>query len=711
MASRTESSGWSYEGSGSIWHGINSPLPRRSFGHDDPTWRGWQNATEHNDEYKRVDRRPTSIPSPLQPPDSDSNTLYMGNLEPWMDHEYASQVVRLMGWDRSPTASINQNSSVTIQIPPPPPDARPQPNNAGYCLLTFPSAAHAASVLASLHSGNNKDHASAPVLMPNSSRPFNLEWASPSHFPRASTWAVFGGSSQNAPIFSGAAIQPESGIPNQGPEREFSIFVGDLATETSNSDLVAIFKNPTLGLRNDRSSTGVSRGYGFVRFTDEADQQRALIEMHGLYCLSRPMRIAVATAKLKQTPATTIPAHPASTSLSLISKVPTPEGADEVRSSGASSTRAPSLVTSVASPVAAASSANSSTGMGSFPSSSPMSSQPPPHSGRTTILGGAALNGVGGSALNGGNGVYDEALAHQAQSRAILYNLIGPNGEQLTSTDPYNTTVFVGGLSPLISEETLRTFFAPFGDIHYVKVPLGKHCGFVQFVRKTDAERAIERMNGFPIGGSRIRLSWGRSQYNAAQAAAQAAQAAQAEQVARFTAAAEAAAAVNAQNPSSVHIRPDRVLQLLFSGTGNGSSGFPNAAFLKNPSGSFQVNDILRRDSQTLHPRVPSPSSQPQESLSIRTTPPQLQQRQQSHAGLHLRDDTTGCEFMHDLNGTLASLDLGDRYPRAATGSEMLTKDVYTQAVELRPLSKSISAPLNSLVKPRPKSGGSPDSP
>lgn len=62
----------------------------------------------------------------------------------------------------------------------------------------------------------------------------------------------------------------------------------------------------------------------------------------------------------------------------------------------------------------------------------------------------------------------EEAWKHQAQARAILGNLIGPNGEQLTSTDPYNTTVFVGGLSPLISEETLRTFFAPFGDIHYV---------------------------------------------------------------------------------------------------------------------------------------------------------------------------------------------------------------------------------------------------
>jgi RNA recognition motif. (a.k.a. RRM, RBD, or RNP domain) len=67
--------------------------------------------------------------------------------------------------------------------------------------------------------------------------------------------------------------------------------------------------------------------------------------------------------------------------------------------------------------------------------------------------------------------VQEEHWKHHAQARAILGNLIGPNGEQLTSTDPYNTTVFVGGLSPLISEETLRTFFAPFGDIHYVRGP------------------------------------------------------------------------------------------------------------------------------------------------------------------------------------------------------------------------------------------------
>jgi hypothetical protein len=82
-----------------------------------------------------------------------------------------------------------------------------------------------------------------------------------------------------------------------------------------------------------------------------------------------------------------------------------------------------------------------------------------------------SVSGAGHGEQGSGGSRYvisEESWKHHAQARAILGNLIGPNGEQLTSTDPYNTTVFVGGLSPLISEDTLRTFFAPFGDIHYV---------------------------------------------------------------------------------------------------------------------------------------------------------------------------------------------------------------------------------------------------
>ena len=251
MASSTESSGWSYGGSsGSIWQGNDPHLVR--FDHDDTTWRGWQSGIDHSRESKCVDQRLPSTSSPSQPPDLNSNTLYMGNLEPWMDHEYTSQVVRLMGWDRTSTASGTQTSAVTIKIPPPPPDAVPQPNNPGYCLITFPSAAQAASVLASLHSGNSKDPSSAPILMPNSSRPFNLQWANSSQFPQVSAGSVFGGSAHNASVFNGLTVHGRSANSAQGPQREFSIFVGDLAPETSNSDLVAVFRNPVLGLRNDR---------------------------------------------------------------------------------------------------------------------------------------------------------------------------------------------------------------------------------------------------------------------------------------------------------------------------------------------------------------------------------------------------------------------------------------------------------------------------
>ncbi|KAI0040643.1 hypothetical protein FA95DRAFT_850605 [Auriscalpium vulgare] len=509
------------------------------------------------------ERGPLTSPSqpsfnyaPLAAPSASSSsrsTLWWGELEPWMDEEYAKQVCNLMGWD-----------PVSVKVPHPAPDpvTGQQANNPGYCFLTFPTPSHAASVLTQINTAGS----GTPITMPNSTKPFLLNWASSTPIPP----------SLSPP---GAASQQQ-----QFP-KEYSIFVGDLAPEASNSDLVAVFRNPVLGLRNDREPkfirpflscksakimldpvTGVSRGYGFVRFTDESDQQRALIEMHGLYCLSRPMRISPATAKYKPPPSLDLPQvqmpPPVGTPAAMEDKFPTTTVALPL----------PPRTKSVSSPIAGsqvlgAGSSNSISSSGVSSSSSASSlSAPSLSSGPSTSGSGSTLATAGSEDMShlsqsamtqlaqfaNGNAkpsssstpvsitgpfanpqdqttrhnALEESWKHQAQARAILSNLIGPNGEQLTSTDPYNTTVFVGGLSPLISEETLRTFFAPFGEIHYVKVPVGKHCGFVQFVRKADAERAIEKMQGFPIGGSRIRLSWGRSQYKAAQAAAQAAQAA-----------------------------------------------------------------------------------------------------------------------------------------------------------------------------------------
>ncbi|GAB4813815.1 hypothetical protein N2152v2_000861 [Parachlorella kessleri] len=87
--------------------------------------------------------------------------------------------------------------------------------------------------------------------------------------------------------------------------------------------------------------------------------------------------------------------------------------------------------------------------------------------------------------------------------------------------DPTNTTLFIGGLSPSVSEEALRAVFARFGDIIYVKIPQGKGCGFVQFVLRTAAEQAMSAMNGQVLGNSALRISWGRSSSRAAHQAAQ----------------------------------------------------------------------------------------------------------------------------------------------------------------------------------------------
>ena len=202
--------------------------------------------------------RQAQAPNQLHNSLASRSTIWWGDLEPWMDEEYAKQVCNLMGWD-----------PVSIKVPRPAPDASTgqQANNPGYCFLTFPSPAHAASVLAQISSSAN----GAPVPMPNSAKPFVMNWAS-SVGPTSSISTPF--SATNGAQATGVQQYP----------KEYSIFVGDLAPETSNSDLVAVFRNPVLGLRNDREPkfirpflscksakimldplTGVSRGYGFVR--------------------------------------------------------------------------------------------------------------------------------------------------------------------------------------------------------------------------------------------------------------------------------------------------------------------------------------------------------------------------------------------------------------------------------------------------------------
>ncbi|KFY11415.1 hypothetical protein V491_07217, partial [Pseudogymnoascus sp. VKM F-3775] len=171
----------------------------------------------------------------------------MGELEPWIDENFVRSVWFGMG-EQVNVKMIRDKFS----------------GNAGYCFIDFTTPEAAAKAL-SLNGS----------MIPNTSRPFKLNWAS-------------GG---------GLADRRD----DRGPE--FSIFVGDLGPEVNEYVLVSLFQSRFPSCKSAKIMTdpisGMSRGYGFVRFSDEGDQQRALTEMQGVYCGNRPMRISTATPKNK----------------------------------------------------------------------------------------------------------------------------------------------------------------------------------------------------------------------------------------------------------------------------------------------------------------------------------------------------------------------------------------------------------------------------
>ncbi|RBQ96418.1 hypothetical protein FVER53263_05907 [Fusarium verticillioides] len=319
----------------------------------------------------------SSAPPPGSGPDSPKTTLWMGELEPWMDENFIKGVFMSAAHESVNVKVIRDKNS----------------GNAGYCFVEFQSPESATSALGM----NGKQ-------VPNSQRTFKLNWAS-----------------------GGGLVDRRD---DRGPE--YSIFVGDLGPEVNEYVLVSLFQARFPSCKSAKIMTdamsGQSRGYGFVRFSDENDQQRALVEMQGVYCGNRPMRISTATPKNR-----------------------------------------------------------GNHGFG----------------GQGHHNGGPMMGGMPQQQMWNGGGM-----------QGFGYGGFNPATQMNQFTDPNNTTVFVGGLSGYVTEDELRSFFQGFGEITYVKIPPGKGCGFVQFVHRHAAEMAINQMQGYPIGNSRVRLSWGRSQNN-----------------------------------------------------------------------------------------------------------------------------------------------------------------------------------------------------
>ncbi len=230
------------------------------------------------------------------------------------------------------------------------------------------------------------------------------------------------------------------------------------------------------------AATGRSRGFGFVRFTSEEERNRAITEMNGVFVGSKPIRVSLATRK------------------------PPP---------GATATTVPG--STIGSAIAAASAAAAAAGGAAVPSTAP-TAPPPPHTQQPAMMHSPPMMPPAGAAGTAGStgGVSTSAASTAttgggAAATAAAGAPIVAGGGGDPAHNPTNTTLFIGGLSAMVSEAELHAVFARCGEIVYTKIPPGKGCGFVQFVTRQAAEYALEALNGTVLGGMAIRVSWGKS--------------------------------------------------------------------------------------------------------------------------------------------------------------------------------------------------------
>ncbi|XP_078428618.1 polyadenylate-binding protein RBP45-like [Wolffia australiana] len=289
-------------------------------------------------QYQQVAAPPASAGSA-----DEIRSLWIGDLQYWMEETYLHSCFATAGEVMSVKVIRNKQTG----------------QSEGYGFIEFTNRASAERVLQAFNG----------QLMPNAEQAFRLNWA------------AYGAGERRS------------------DDNDHPIFVGDLAADVTDYMLQETFRSRYPSVKGAKvvtdRATGRSKGYGFVRFGDVNEQNRALTEMNGVFLSTRPMRIGSATTK---------------------------------KTGGAVS----------------------------FPT---------------------------------------------AQS--------GPS-----ESDPNNTTIFVGGLDPSVTDDILRQVFGQYGELIHVKIPVGKRCGFVQYAARASAEEALNTLNGFQLGGQSIRLSWGRSPSN-----------------------------------------------------------------------------------------------------------------------------------------------------------------------------------------------------
>ncbi|XP_059613579.1 U2 snRNP-associated SURP motif-containing protein isoform X2 [Phlebotomus argentipes] len=107
-------------------------------------------------------------------------------------------------------------------------------------------------------------------------------------------------------------------------------------------------------------------------------------------------------------------------------------------------------------------------------------------------------------------------LTHLDSEPGVKENDVG----SFDNGDPNTTNLYLGNLSPKITEQQLMELFGKYGPLASIKIMWprseeeknrGRNCGFVAYMSRRDAERALKCLNGCDVMGYEMKLGWGKS--------------------------------------------------------------------------------------------------------------------------------------------------------------------------------------------------------
>mmetsp|Transcript_8504 Transcript_8504/g.24005 ORF Transcript_8504/g.24005 Transcript_8504/m.24005 type:complete len:418 (+) Transcript_8504:49-1302(+) len=184
---------------------------------------------------------------------AEHKTLWMGEIENWMDENYVHQMITATGYQPALVRLIRDKST---GLP------------AGYGFIDFPTREMAQAVV---------DGWSGKPVPGVPGKVYRINW-----------------SSQSAGQGGGGG--------NTSSGETHSIYVGDLDHNADETQLRRIFSKynsmKEVKIITD-PVTGAPKGYGFVRFSDPMERDQALAEMQGQIIGTRPIKLNIAMTKSK----------------------------------------------------------------------------------------------------------------------------------------------------------------------------------------------------------------------------------------------------------------------------------------------------------------------------------------------------------------------------------------------------------------------------